>query len=114
MEITEEQQIALDALRQFGRPIFTMFLSAMMQDARMLNQAADAVFLLMRGKMKDMPPELMAKMKSLRGFDRMVEYILYVAPAFIVAMPNEQLREGIEQIVPYCERVVKLTNEVQS
>lgn len=102
------KQLAQEALSEHGGPILEAFLSMVKLDGRMLDQAADMIFMMMRNKMTSMPTELQRELGKLKGLKRIAAFIMMIAPHYIADMPEEKVREGVEKLLPYAERIIQL------
>lgn len=105
------RQLAIDMVNDFGEPLFNLLLDAIGDHARLLNTAADGIWLGMRATIKGFPPELLQYLKKYSGTRRIQKFLLQVAPSYIAIAPIEHIEKAMDELYPILDRLAMIRNQ---
>lgn len=109
--MTEQRDLAKRAVAEIAKPALDVFLSAMFDDKRLLDMLGNTAWTMGRQKVMQMPQTVRDHLKQYNGIERIVEAILLMVPGYLETMPEEQIQQAFEKMLPYCEDVVKLAGD---
>lgn len=101
----EYRQLALEIVDTFGQPLFDMFLKTLGSDVRLLDTAANGIWLGMRKQVMKFPPQLIQELKQYKGTNRIAKFLLRISPAFIMTAPIENIEKVMEELYPILDRL---------
>lgn len=104
----QEQQyrkLANELVARFGEPLMDALLQGLGKYVRLLNTAADGIWLAMAHEIRKFPKETLLYLKKFSGANRMKKLILLVAPDFIKSAPIEKVEEVVNELFPILDEL---------
>ena len=104
----EYRKLSLQMLDAFGDKLFDLLLNALGGYGRLLNTAADGIWLGMRHEVKKFPPELLMMLKPYSGTRRIQRFVLAIAPHFLMQAPIENVERTLSELQPFLQKMEEI------